>query len=62
MVTEIVVAVSLCIVLVVKSPAMSLFVFLVLLGMTLIITKVLKPRLNKIGHRNQNIQSRIDKW
>ena len=62
MVTEVVVAVSLCIVLVVKSPAMSLFVFVVLLGMTLIITKVLKPRLNKIGHKNQNIQSRIAKW
>ena len=62
MVTEIVVVVSLCIVLVMGSPAMSLFVFFVLLGMTLIITKVLKPRLNTIGHRNQSIQSRIAKW
>ena len=62
MMTEIVVAVSLSVVLVVKNPAMSLFVFFILLGMTLIITKVLKPRLNKIGHKNQNIQSRIAKW
>lgn len=62
MVTEIVVAVSLCIVLVVKSPAMSLFIFFIFLGMTLVITKVLKPRLNKIGHKNQEIQSRIAKW
>lgn len=62
MVTEIVVAVSLCLVLVIKSPAMSLFIVVVFLGMTLVITKVLKPRLNEIGHKNQNIQSRIAKW
>lgn len=62
MVTEIVVAVSLCIVLVIKSPVMSLFIVVVFLGMTLLITKVLKPRLNMIGHKNQNIQSRIAKW
>lgn len=62
MVTEIVVAGSLCIVLVVVSPAMSLFILCIFLGMTLTITKVLKPRLNAIGHRNQMIQSRIAKW
>ena len=62
MVTEIVVAGSLCIVLVVVSPAMSLFILCIFLGMTLIITKVLKPRLNAIGHKNQMIQSRIAKW
>ena len=61
MVTEIVVAGFLCIVLVV-SPAMSLFILCIFLGMTLIITKVLKPRLNAIGHKNQMIQSRIAKW
>ena len=62
MVTEIVVAVSLCVVLVVESPVMSFFIFFIFLGLTLLITKVLKPRLNKIGHKNQNIQSRIAKW
>ena len=62
MVTEIVVAGFLCIVLVVVSPVMSLFIFCVFLGMTLMITKVLKPRLNAIGHKNQQIQSRIAKW
>ncbi|MDE6901323.1 MAG: ABC transporter ATP-binding protein/permease, partial [Lachnospiraceae bacterium] len=59
---EIVVAGFLCIVLVVVSPAMSLFIFCIFLGMTLMITKVLKPRLNAIGHKNQQIQSRIAKW
>lgn len=62
MVTEIVVAGSLCIVLVVVSPAMSFFILCIFLGMTLVITKILKPRLNAIGHRNQQIQSRIAKW
>ncbi|MBD5475717.1 MAG: ABC transporter ATP-binding protein [Lachnospiraceae bacterium] len=62
MITEIVVAVSLCIVLVVSSPLMCLFIVVIFLGLTLIITKQLKPRLNRIGHRNQTIQSRIAKW
>lgn len=62
MITEIVVAVSLCIVLVIASPVLCLFVVVIFLGMTLLITKQLKPRLNRIGHRNQTIQSRIAKW
>lgn len=62
MVTEIVVTVSICIVLVVISPVMALFILCIFLGMTLMITKVLKPRLNAIGHKNQMIQSRIAKW
>ncbi len=63
MITEIVVAVSICIVLVVVvSPLISIGCGLLFLGMTLIITKVLKPRLNAIGRKNQEIQSRIAKW
>lgn len=62
MVTEIVVATSICIVLVVVSPVMSFFCMAIFLGMTLVITKVLKPRLNAIGRKNQTIQSRIAKW
>ena len=62
MVTEIVVAASLSIMLVVVSPVMSVFIVIIFLGMTLVITKVLKPRLNQIGHKNQMIQSRIAKW
>ena len=62
MITEVVVAVSLCIVLVLTSPLLCLFIVTIFLGMTLIITKKLKPRLNRIGHRNQTIQSRIAKW
>ncbi len=62
MTTEIVVAVLLCIVLVRVSPLISIGCGVLFLGMTLIITRVLKPRLNAIGRRNQAIQSRIAKW
>lgn len=63
MVTEIVVAVSICIVLVVlASPLISIGCAVLFLSMTLMITKVLKPRLNAIGRKNQAIQSRIAKW
>ncbi len=63
MTTEIVVAVSICLVLVVwVSPAISIGCAVLFLGMTLMITKVLKPRLNAIGKKNQAIQSRIAKW
>lgn len=63
MTTEIVVAVSICLVLVVVvSPAISIGCAVLFLGMTLMITKILKPRLNAIGRKNQAIQSRIAKW
>ena len=63
MTTEIVVAVLICIVLVVwVSPLISVGCAVLFLGMTLMITKVLKPRLNAIGRKNQAIQSRIAKW
>ncbi len=62
MTTEIVVAVSICVVLVWVSPLISIGCGVLFFGMTLIITRVLKPRLNAIGRRNQEIQSRIAKW
>lgn len=62
MVTEIVVVVALCGMLVLMSPIMTVFIVIIFLGMTLMITKVLKPILNSIGRRNQEIQSRIAKW
>lgn len=62
MLTEVVVTVFICCALVIVSPAMCLFIVVIFLGMTIMITKVLKPRLNEIGRRNQSIQSRIAKW
>ena len=60
--TETFVSACLCVVLLVISPVMTVFVVAIFLGMTLLLFKILKPRLNKIGRKNQSIQSRIAKW
>ena len=41
---------------------MTVLVLAVLMILTLLITKVLKPKLNDIGKENQETQSRIAKW
>ncbi len=60
--TEMVVSICLGIVLLFVNWQMTVLILLVLVILTLIITKVLKPRLNTIGRRNQETQSRIAKW
>ncbi len=60
--TEVVVAVFLCIVVFVIDPVMTLIISTILLGMTFIIVKILKPRLNALGQENQEIQARMGKW
>lgn len=62
MAAEIVVSVCLGIVLLIINWQMTLFILLILAVMTLINTKVIKPKLTKTGERNQHIQSRIAKW
>ncbi|MBD5458803.1 MAG: ABC transporter ATP-binding protein, partial [Lachnospiraceae bacterium] len=46
MITEVVVSAFLCVVLVVVSPVMTFFIVVIFLGMTLLLSKILKPRLN----------------
>ena len=60
--TELVVSACLGIFLIYKNWKMALLIIVVLGGMTVIITKVLKPRMNDIGRKNQSIASRIAKW
>ena len=60
--TEFVVSTCLGIVLLLVNWQMTLLMIFVLLILTFIITKVLKPRLNRIGRKNQETQSRIAKW
>ena len=50
-----------CLILI-QNVKMTLFVMFVFGVLTLVIVKVLKPRLNRIGAKNQEIQSRIAKW
>lgn len=60
--SEVVVSVLIFMVMLFSNVALTLFVIAVFGGMTLFIVKVFKPRLNKIGAKNQAIQSRIAKW
>jgi ABC-type multidrug transport system fused ATPase/permease subunit len=60
--TEMVVSICLGIVLLFVNWQMTALILVVLVILTLIITRVLKPRLNTIGRRNQETQSRIAKW
>ena len=60
--TELVVSVSLGVVLLFVNWQMTVLMVLVLLVMTFISVKILKPRLNDIGRRNQETQSRIARW
>lgn len=62
LVSETVVFVLLSCVLIATDWKMTLFVVVVLGLVTLLMLKVLKPRLSKLGSKNQAIQSRIAKW
>ncbi len=62
MCTEAVVAVCLGVVSLIVSFQITCFMIVVLAIMTLIITKVLKPNLQKYGEKNLKVQSRIAKW
>ena len=60
--TEVVVTVCLSIVVLIIDWKMTGLMAIVFFIVTLLITKVLKPRLNRIGRENQETQSRIAKW
>ena len=60
--SEVVVSCLIFMVLLLNDPGMTLFNIAVFGLLTLFIVKVFKPRLNRIGARNQAIQSRIAKW
>ena len=60
--TEVVVSICLCVVLIMVDFKMMVMLGVILFGMTLIIIKVMKPRLNSLGSRSQEVQSRVGKW
>lgn len=60
--TEAVVSVCLCVFLLIQDPMMTCVIAGIMFGMTIIIMKVLKPRLHKMGRKAQDIQSRMGKW
>lgn len=59
---ELVVSLLIFMVLLLQDVKLTLFIVLVFGIMTIIITKLFKPRMNNIGAKNQRIQSRIAKW
>lgn len=62
MASEVVVSLLIFMVLVFQDVKMTVFIIFVFGIMTLLILKVFKPKLNKIGAKNQALQSRIAKW
>ena len=60
--SEAVVSLLIFMVLLFNDVVMTLFIIAVFGILTLFIVKVFKPKLNKIGAKNQAIQSRIAKW
>ena len=60
--SEVVVSLLIFIVLLWQSVFMTLFIIAIFGVLTLFIIKVFKPALNRIGAKNQTIQSRIAKW
>ncbi len=60
--SEVIVSFLIFLVLLWQDVSMTLFILVVFGLMTLFIIKVFKPRLNKIGAKNQALQSRIAKW
>ena len=62
MASEVVVSLLIFLVLIFQDVKMTVFIILVFGIMTLLILKVFKPKLNKIGAKNQALQSRIAKW
>lgn len=60
--SEVVVSCLIFVVLLMQNIQMTLFIMFIFGFMTLLILKVIKPTMNKIGAKNQAIQSRIAKW
>ena len=60
--SEAVVFALLCIVMVVTDWKLLLFLIVVFGVLSLVMIKVLKPQLSRLGEKNQAIQSRIAKW
>ncbi len=60
--SEVVVFVLLSVMLFVLDPVLTVFIVVIFGIVTIIMVKVLKPGLSKLGAKNQAIQTRIAKW
>ncbi|MGL5258814.1 MAG: ABC transporter ATP-binding protein [Lachnospiraceae bacterium] len=62
LVSEFIVFICLCTLLIISDWKMTVYLVLIFGIVTLLIMKIMKPILNKLGAKNQTIQSRIAKW
>lgn len=60
--SELMVSVILGLYLLISNPGMTIMILAIMIVLTLIITKVLKPILNRLGSTTQALQSRMGKW
>ena len=60
--TELMVSVILGLYLLISNPGMTILMLSIMIIMTVIITKVCRPVLNRLGKRTQELQSRMGKW
>lgn len=57
--TELMVSAVLCVTLLVTNPTMTIFIVVVMGGTTVVILKILKPTLNRLGRTSQRLQSQM---
>ena len=60
--TEGMVSLVLGLTLLITNPTMTLMLLVIAVGMTVIVIRVLKPTLNRLGRTSQKIQSQMGKW
>lgn len=60
--TELMVSLVLGIGILVMNPSMTIMLMVIMVGLTAVIIKVLKPTLNRLGRTSQQLQSQMGKW
>lgn len=60
--TELMVSAVLCVTLLVTNPSMTIMIVLIMGGGTLVILRILRPTLNRLGKTSQRLQSQMGKW
>lgn len=60
--TELMVSLVLGLYLLISNPSMTIMIMGIMVGLTLVIMKVLKPILNRWGSTTQKLQSQMGKW
>ena len=60
--TEGMISLVLGLTLLITNPTMTLMLLVIAVGMTVIVIRVLKPTLNRLGRTSQKIQSQMGKW